>query len=179
MISFESLTGDVFSPNYHDMYIIADRLSKMFGRAKIIVVTREKNSMLRSLYSQYIKEGGILTFGEFKNNFFKHERLEYDEYIRYLEDRFDVLHLMFEELKNNPHGFVDKICEFIGVPIPSFEVKTYNVGYTDKQVEVQRLLNHLFKTRLNPHGLPPQRLWEFINPAKLVVCNRVVRRLSK
>lgn len=182
LISYESLSGEIYDPNILDMKVTSLRLNGLLDDTKIIVCTREKSSMLKSLYSQYIKEGGILEREDFNKYFFNMQRLDYDTYLDFLYKLFgkeNVLHVDFELLKKDDHKFVSSICSFMNQPIPSFTNKKLNPGYSQKQIEIQRFLNNAFKTKLNPNGLPPQRLWEIINPAKKLVNNRISKKIIR
>lgn len=180
LISFESLIGDIYNPDIRDMRLIAQRLSTLFPSPKILLCIREEKSMIKSLYSQYIKEGGTLTSWEFENIFFNRERLNYVIYISQLQGIFgkkNVCIIDFELLETNDKKFVETICTFMNQPIPEFGNKKINLGYSKKQLELQRFLNSFFKTQLNPNGLPPQKLWNYCHPAKNIVNNRIIRRL--
>lgn len=180
LISFESLTGEIFNPDTRDMYTTAVRLNDVLDFPKIIVCTREEKTMIKSLYSQYIKEGGTLTRSEFESDFFNHERLNYEQYISHLYEVFghkNVCVVEFELLKRNSRTFVQKLCDFMDQDPPEFKNKKLNPSYSEKQMEVQRFLNKFFKTELNPKGLPPSRLWHIWNPPKKLINNRIARRL--
>ena len=59
LISCEWLSGKPhLLESTEKMYIIADRLKKIFPSSKIIVGFRDKDSWLKSLWKQYIMEGG-------------------------------------------------------------------------------------------------------------------------
>ena len=165
-----------------DSYVTSNRLKVLFPNAKIIVCTRDKNEMIKSLYSQYIKEGGILTFEKFKTSFFNMNRLDYDDYINHLKHLFgkeNVYVTSMEKLKQNHREFVEGICSFIGAIVPEYTNKKLNVSYTPNQLKVQRILNYFFKTNLNPYGLPPKMLWKKCLPSKMIVMNRLSRRILK
>ena len=182
LISFESLIGEIFDPNYIDMYIIATRLHNVFNNSKVIICIRNKDTITHSLYSQYIKEGGILEKEDFIKECHLDKRLEYDEYIKYLKALFgknNVYVMKFEDLKEDANKFVSGLCKFMNVKTPEFENKKYNVSINEKQIEVLRLINRAFKTKLNPKGLPPQRLWELTTLPKKIIISRFVRKLSE
>ena len=182
LISFESLIGEIFDSQYKDMYMIADRLHAVFDNPKIILCIRNKDTMINSLYSQYIKEGGILQKKDFIRECRLDKRLDYKPYIEYLEQLFDkknVCVLRFEYLKKDAKQFVKNLCSFMNVEVPEFENKRYNVSLNQKQLEALRLINHAFKTKLNPRGLPPQRLWELTMIPKKIIISRFIRRLSE
>ena len=180
LISFESLIGEIFDPNYHDMDIIADRLHAVFDNPKIILCIRNKDTMIRSLYSQYIKEGGILEKEDFIRKCCLDMRLNYDRYIKYLKSLFgEICILRFEYFKKDVKQFVKDLCSFMNVETPEFENKRYNVSLNQKQLEMLRLINHAFKTKLNPKGLPPQRLWELTTLPKKIIISRPIRKLTE
>ena len=70
LISIENLSGSPFSSNEFTRYTIMEELAKLYPNAKIIVTFRNKNSWLKSLYSQYIKTGGTYTYPEWRKKIF-------------------------------------------------------------------------------------------------------------
>jgi len=67
----------------------------------------------------------------------KNGALEFEEYEEYLRKLFpSVLTLQFEDMKKDVYGFVSKICEFMGIEVPEFNVKPTNVSLTEKQLRL-------------------------------------------
>ena len=89
IISDEELSVNPHLPPCHSdyfdsgqRYVIAERLHSIFPDAKIILGIRNKDSWLRSVYSQYVKGGGVHDFDSFVANVFDHRFLDFDSYIR-------------------------------------------------------------------------------------------------
>jgi hypothetical protein len=160
IISDEELSVNPHLPPYHFQYlgpnqrfVIAERLNLLFPKAKIILGIREKNSWLRSVYSQYVKGGGIHNYDNFIKNVFDKDFLNFEKYIQHLKTLFkDVLIYHFEDLKKDPNNFVKNICDFIGVDVPSFENKIYEKGWSNRQLNLGLFLNRFFYSEYNPNG---------------------------
>lgn len=155
IISNEDLSGIACLPieDPEDRYRIADRMHAMFPDAKAIIGIRDKKSWVRSVYSEYLRNGGIYDFKTYQNKLFKKGFLEFEKYIDYLNKTFkDVYVYKFEDLKKDDNKFVKDICKFIGVEAPPFENVHRRVGYSDFQVKIIRFLNRLFITDLNDQG---------------------------
>ncbi len=142
LISNEDLSGNPWLKNVHDRFRIADRLKRVFPKAKIIVGTRNKSSWVKSLYKNYVRKGGIYDFKTFKNDIFEEDYLEFDEYINYLKKLFDDVYVyQFEDLKKDSFQFVKDMCEYIGCSVPSFDNQKRNVAWNDRQLRLARFLN--------------------------------------
>jgi hypothetical protein len=160
IISDEELSVNPHLPPCHfeylesnQRYVIAERLHLLFPQAKIILGIREKKSWLRSVYSQYIKGGGIHNYDDFVNQDFDSGFLDFESYIECLKTYFDeVLIYHFEDLKKDPISFVKKICNFIGKDVPQFENKIYEKGWSERQLKLGLYLNRFFYSEYNPNG---------------------------
>jgi len=159
IISNEGFSGKSYHPftDAEERYTKADRLKAMFPEAKILIGIRKPNSWKKSLYSQYIKRGGILKFEQWEDNV---DPLYFDNfsYIKYLKELFgedNVYVYKFEDLKENHHKFVLGICGFLGVDVPEYENKRFQIGFTPGQKETMRKLNRIFHSKQNPKGIFP------------------------
>jgi hypothetical protein len=181
LLSLESLSGDIYSSNIEDRSIIAQRLKIIFPHSKIIIGIRDKNSIIRSAYSQYIKEGGIYRYDDYIAKVVHQERFKFENYIKIMKDLFNsknVFIYKFEDLKENPEETVKKMTQFIGKSIDEFKVQSYNVSWNSKQIKTCRRLNRFFRTRLNPYGIIPYpdiltRKSAYLFPPRLLV-NRLI-----
>lgn len=127
---------------------ITDELYKTFPKAKIIVGYREKENWLSSLYSQYLKGGGILDYNDWYKKIFDKKFLEFDNYINYLKRLFDSVYIYkFSLLKKNPKEFTKGICNFMNVETPEFENKIINSKLNEKQLKLVKFLNCLWMPR--------------------------------
>lgn len=153
----ESLSGWIYRPE-HDVITERDNAIKniknFFPKAKIIICTRKREDLVKSAYKQYVFSGGLDKFNKWYSRI--DERVfDFENYVNRLEESFErVLILDFELLKQDALSFAKQICDFMSVEIPSFENRRVNVSLSDRQTEVWRLLNHLWKTHENKRGVP-------------------------
>lgn len=146
LISDEGLSNYNYS-DYEECsaYKIADRLHALFPSAKIIVVFRKKEEWIRSLYNFYIKIGGDKDFESWRNEIFCRKDIDFQEYENYLRNLFDnVLVLWYEKLKRNPRLFVQDICNFIGVPMPDFEIVKENPSFNERANKLLLAVNRSY-----------------------------------
>lgn len=138
LISDEDLSHklDTFGVN---RYEIAYRIHKLFPNAKIIIVFREKEKWLKSIYNQYLKSvyRPYMPFDKFKETMIENGALKFENYEQFLRRLFpNVLTLQFEDMKKDVYGFVSKICDFMGVEVPEFDAKPVNTSLTEKQLKL-------------------------------------------
>jgi len=127
---------------------IAEKLNKKFPNAKIIVGKRKIESWLPSLYSQYVKNGGILEYNEWYKIIFDKKFTEFGKYITYLNKLFDEVFVYdLDLLKKNPKEFIREICKFMGVKEPIFENKIINPKLNEEQIKLMKFLNRLWVPR--------------------------------
>jgi len=159
IISNEGFSGKTYHPyiDAEERYIKADRLKAMFPDAYILVGIREPASWKKSLYSQYLKRGGVLKFADWKKavdpDYF---HVEY--YIGHLKVLFGIDKVYvysFEELKKDHHKFVLGICGFLGVDMPNYKNKVFQKGFTPRQAETMRIINKIMHSKQNPKGIIP------------------------
>jgi hypothetical protein len=135
-----------------------EKIKNLFPQARIIIGIRDKTDLLVSLYKKYIICGGVLRYPEFLEKIMTVEKLNYEPYIDYLVKLFgkeNVYIYNFQYLKDDVHGFVDDLCDFIGVDSPNFKNIKKNRGYSLWQLKLSRILNHFFKIPLNLQGIFP------------------------
>jgi hypothetical protein len=164
IVSDQGLCGNTYTSGNAEMrYIIADRIKASFPNAKIIIGIREKKPWLKSLYSQYVRNGGIRDYNEWYEKNFDKRYLEFDEFIDYLKKSFKEVYVFdLNKFKKNDKGTIDEMCKFIGAKAPKFENKRINIKLTDKQIEVMLFLNKIWKSDHNPSGLFKRK--KFFNP---------------
>jgi hypothetical protein len=125
VISHEDLCGYPVYGRYYGREV-AERLQQTFPDAKILITTREQKSALRSLYGQYVRQGGewrITTFlgsGDEPPGFApicRLDHLEYDllagHYAKLFGDN-QILVLPYELLASNPIEFQQHVHNFAG-----------------------------------------------------------------
>jgi len=129
VVSLERLSGHPFSGG-HDSRQIADRLHEVLPDGRVLIVIREQRSMILATYKQYVKAGGTGTVSQFlepattrslRARLFDYRHFEYDHLIGHYQSLFgsdNVLVMAFEQLARDGRGFVERIAEFAGRPIP-------------------------------------------------------------
>lgn len=168
VVSREALFGDFLSGDH--ALRIAKRLYQVFGSTRVLVVIREQISMIASIYSQYVKTGGTVSLDEFVWDPFYAKnlvgRLQYAKVIRAYGDTFGadrVMIRLYDELKTDNDGFLRDVFTFVGCEETDFKPivhKTTNPSLTNTGAAVQRLLNRLVRTPINPSAgiLPLDRI---------------------
>ena len=156
-------------------------IHKLFPDAKIIFGVREKNELLKSLYRKTIANGAIWSYEEFLREVNVKVFTDYEIYIDKLRELFSEVYIYkYEEFKADPQKFVEKLCEFIGVETPTIDkdvcTRKWNIGYTDRQVKIARIINRIFKTRLNEKGIIPlDYKW---HPHRIIFQKEIILRLQ-
>ncbi len=142
---------------------IAERLHAVFGKTKVLIVIREQFSMLKSIYSQYVKIGGTLSFKNFVYDPIVSpgllEKLKYhkiiDEYVN-IFGKENVFVGLFEDFKLDNELFARRIFQFIGCSDQAFffpkELGKVNPSLTVLGLEVQRFMNHFLRNEFNPRA---------------------------
>lgn len=125
VISSEILTGNPFFGS-RDVPEIAERLRQVVPDAKILLTVREQSQWLRSLYQQYVKRGGRLTFerfieGETEPQYygFNPISLNFHLFARTFGEQFgesNILVLPQELLGADIAGFFAELSSFLEVP---------------------------------------------------------------
>lgn len=163
LLSFEGFSGTI---QCNDRFVNAYRLHRLFPSAKVLVVFREREGYLWSLYSQFIRGGGLWCFDEFKQWALGHpyfmDWLLYKKYLCRLFNKDchggnNCLFLDFKDLKTDPEGFVESICDFIDVRVPTgIDYTPVNMKLTEDQLERWRRWNKHFKSKWNKDALLPR-----------------------
>jgi len=159
IIANESLSGNPYSDDV-DRFQIIDNLHKLFPDAKIIIGYRNKKDMKRSLYSQYIRNGGYVYNLLTLTNVMIYT--EYEEYIKYIQSLFkDVFVYNYDwDLKKEHKGaFIIQLCDFIGEPVQNYQDKRYRVRLKPYQLRTMKTINKLLKH----HPFMGKVVREFIN----------------
>jgi len=134
---------------------LTGRLKSVFPKATIILIIRNQTEMIASAYAQYIKDGGTLSINKYlysPENFtfqnilkFSFEQLEYHSIVNYLQTLFPgkVRVYMFEELQNDPHGFIKRLASECGLTIghEGISYKPRNPRYSRLILALARCMN--------------------------------------
>lgn len=170
VLSHERLSGHPSSGGF-DAKSIADRLHSLFPNAKVLMIFREQESMIRSAYSQFVTEGGSLSLRRYltppqpdvrKCPYFAFEHFEYAPAIKYYQQLFgnhNVLALPYEHFANSPIEFLNAVGQFgkgdtwNELTIDSYEASKVNVAKKVLTQTIRRSLNAvLVRTQFSNSG---------------------------
>lgn len=174
VISHERLSGYPASGGF-DSKLILERIKEIFPDAKILIIIREQISLIQSVYSQMITDGGAYSLNDFLRYSlepatvripqFRLSFYEFDKYISYCQTLFGkdrVLVLPYELLGENYQDFLDKIG-FFALPNDWENIRGYQKLPTNSVVNakksiliqnISRVLNALFyKNQLSNSAL--------------------------
>jgi len=185
VLSNERFSGNPHSGGY-DSLMIAERLARVFPGARILMVIREQRSMIRSVYGQYVREGGVESLdgylhpprqGELRIPLFDPDFFLYDRLVACYQRLFGgdrVLVLPFEWLRRDRAAFVAALARFAGTEAPSVpRTEPRNVGLSAPLLAVKRRINRLLvRDTLNPAPLSP---WPAPNGRIEQILDRVER----
>ncbi len=119
---------------------VASDLFDLFPQAKVLIVVRGYDSLLQSLYSQYVSVGGILKW----DDFLKSIQLTFPQFYDYnylisiyyeLFGRENTLVLPFEMLKNSHTEFLCQLESFFGIRRYDFSGDELNKSIQDFQID--------------------------------------------
>lgn len=129
----------------------AERLRDALGSdTRILIVTRRQDTLLRSLYREFIKSGMTLTFDKFARAIrvnrltSLYSELFYDRCIETYKSLFgedNVLVLPHELLVESPDIFLHAVSTHLGVRHEISELAVRNPGPGDAVLEARRRLN--------------------------------------
>ncbi len=130
-------------------------INKLFDNSKLIYVHRDGRDVMTSLFyygKKYMPEIADLTFSKFirmENNFDfrsyegKLNRVEYWKFhVESWLDNKDILHLCFEDYKNDFEGTINKISDFIEIAPPK-KITTMTRKAPPKFLSNNKLYNRL------------------------------------
>ena len=202
VICWGRLAGQAFSGG-HDAKEIADRLKAVLPDARILAVIREQRSMIVSTYKQYVKAGGPASLKAFlepaadqgwRVPTFDFEYFEYHRLLAYYRTLYgpdSVLVLPYEQLVGDRKGFVTRVAEFAGRPVPEdvlarmLRTKRTNPAPSALVIGATRALNRFGpRNELNPAPLLDServaafatRMRKKVDPSALTVARRLAER---
>lgn len=154
VITSEALSGNMFCGGYNSKEL-ANRLYEVFPEGKILIIVREQQSMIRSLYSSIVSWGMPHSIERLlkpvdarKIPQYNPAYLQYDRLVSYYRKLFgedNVLILCFEQFAENPKRFVQSILSFSkNTEIAGGLID--NLPFTSK-VNQSRILANLFLQR--------------------------------
>jgi len=127
VISHERLSGNPHSGHYDDT-LIAHRISKVLPGAHILISIREQLALIASVYKQYLRIGGTMTFRQYamptrdyRVPGFDHTKYEYHHLIKYYQDLLgsDRVHVtLVEDLASDPLSYFQSLSSLLGCRLP-------------------------------------------------------------
>lgn len=121
-----------------------EKFSSSFPDAKPIIVFRRHDSYIASQYRRFVKNGFRDSFTDFfdldhDEGYFKQQDLNYYHQIKILENNFNQkpMVLFYEDLKENPEKFIEKLALQMNVTIDLQKVnlKRKHGSYSEKQLK--------------------------------------------
>jgi len=175
LFSNEDLSGNFLKENNNrNRFTTIKNLKQVFPHAKIIIGTRNKKPLLKSLYYESVRQGFADSYDVFLEKV-DPNYTNFDFYIKYIKQLFDdVFVYSFENIIKNPDKVVKDICDFIGESVPIYRNKKYNISLSKNQVLLLRWMNTFFYHKnYNKGGIVP------FNPIAKLVCFFNKRRINE
>ena len=187
VVSHERLSGSPYAGG-HDSKASADRLALTFPDARVLIIIREQQSMILSVYKQYLRWGGAASLEQFLNQtlgsgrmpVFKYEFFEYHHLIGYYRRLFgeeSVLALPYELLRKSPPDFLRRITDFVDLPAVVPPAGRSNISPSALSLSLKRQANRF----LVRDALNPAPIWEHPRTNKTLhkYCRRFDERAPK
>lgn len=157
--------GGVTVPSLDYRSNVLTNLKSVFNDARILIVIRRQDAVVKSMYRQYLKSGGTCSATRFfcglpysQPPIFSPDYFRYRLYINKLHESFNgrVDILVFEEMIKDKELFFSKLSDVLGVQNPDIELAFMNsTKFGAMGLELTRIMNHFFQSGLNPDGLIP------------------------
>jgi hypothetical protein len=164
VLSYEGLSGGLWNPEDIGARAAA-RIAEALPDGRIVAIVREQGSMLRSIYWQYVLEGGTAPLGRLfdpasAQDAFQFSHLEYDRVISVYGQEFgphSLLVLPYEMLRVDSDRFLERLLDFMGTSVREGESvesllrQPRHVSPRVAAVRTVRVWNTLFRaSRLSP-----------------------------
>lgn len=144
---------------------ILDNIRSAHPDAGVIITLRRQDDWARSIYRQYLKSGGTKSperfFGFSRSPhqpLFARDRFNFLPLVDRLHALFPgkVLVLAYEDFRNAPDAFLSALAAYLGIGVPDVRLQRMNATRLGPWgLRLSRLLNHFFRSHLNPAGLLP------------------------
>lgn len=157
LISYEALVGSPWGEG-HDPDTRATRLAEVVPGARIIVTLRSRDELAKSLYAQYVNEGGHLRAGAFERTVLSDAYLDSDAAVARFKSLFPhVLALEYDQICRDPLAAVDAIASFAGIDLSlPLNVRRHNPSLKGWRLRFLRRWNRWFRVSgHNPSPLIP------------------------
>lgn len=133
--------------------------TKTYPQARIIMLLRRHDDWIASQYKRHVKNGFTGAFEAFLDldkdrGFWKQADLRYAPKLKIIEEccEYPPLVLFYDELKQDPGTFLQKLTDYLGVALPqNISTKMVHTSYSEKQLKVLRAF-----TRRYIHDMPTQ-----------------------
>jgi hypothetical protein len=148
---------------------VADKIRETVPDVRLIMVVRNQASLIVSRYSEYLIQGGSLSFEEFADALLgrasgrnEHFQNYYFQILRILEQRFpreQLLVLLQEEMRDDTAATIERISRFCGLDSPLVMPKGMLSERRSLSVSGMRLLaaiNRVLVRQSSIGGAPPQ-----------------------
>jgi hypothetical protein len=177
IISSEALSGAPYVRSDAKIrFTIADRIKSCFPDARIIIGIREEKSWLKSLYSQFIRNGGFYDFDSWLEKVVDKDYFDQESYIKYLKSLFSNVYVFsFEDFCKNKKEVVTEMCKFMEVNYIDYQDIKYNTKLSKNRLNIIKYLNRIWISNWNPNGVLPKK--RFFNPeffGELFDLNRIL-----
>lgn len=161
------------------------RISKLHPDTKIVVTIRQQESALKSMYKYHVKNNfmGVKSFENWIYN--TNLGIDYLSVLMYgnmaklltLFFKKENIHfLFFEELKNHPEEFYNKLYSIIGLSTPAIPYKLHKneMKISDGQLRLLSILNRLSFTKATSERNKKVKLFRtFEKRIKLFLVSRI------
>ena len=127
VISHERLSGNPHSGHYDDT-LIAQRIANVLPGAHVLISIREQLALISSIYKQYLRIGGTMTFRQYTMPMrdyripgFNHSKYEYHHLIKHYQDLLgnDHVHVsLVEDLALDPDSYFQSLSQLLESPMP-------------------------------------------------------------
>lgn len=147
-ISDEQLSGHMITG--YNANLISNRLLKAFGPIKILLVLRHPVEFIRSMYVQYVKQGGALPFRAFLRDTnipgkaIAH-KINYPVLVNRYRDCFgaeNVLVLPYELMAQDSARFWNLIWTFLDVEPVMIPSEEKNASFSSVSLHLMRMANY-------------------------------------
>jgi len=149
VISREALSGNFINGDNREN--ILNKIKFIFGSVKVLLIVRNPCTLIRSLYSEYIKFGNYLSFNQFQNllesnNNYK-KKISYKKWIQSIKKNFDYFKVYtLSNITHFKNEVIYDLFKFMNHKHPFVESKNANLNKSLSIINIQcmRIYNFLF-----------------------------------
>lgn len=160
VISSENLSGHPFFGGRQSA-AIAKRLQSVVPDAHIVITVRSQDTLLPSVYMQYLQRGGTLShqdFFECSSGFgypgFELEHFRYHRLISLYQRLFEKVHVMtYEQFSRSPVQAISNLTDALKHTPPAGvtpQIQRVSASLPQAMAPIIRRINHIRKSTLNP-----------------------------